>query len=112
MTLRAKNGRQAIAHSTDTEIARLVGEIRQAVDQMEALEEQVRERKRRLAVLLIQKGENWQDADGYTRLTKVSTRISYDIHALDQLILSDPAAHGWLKDYRRSFTVRGSVVVK
>jgi hypothetical protein len=115
MATATTNGRtrgSAPAPTVDEQIAQLVAEIRQTVDEIERLDDAVQAAKDRLRILLTQRGENWTDDDGYARLTSDSTRASYDSHALDQLILSDPAAHGWLKDYRRSFAVRGSVVVK
>lgn len=108
-----KNGTDAaIAQALDAEIAHLVEIVRETVDEMAALEEKVRAAKDRLRILLIQRGENWKDEEGYARLMADSVRTSYDTRALDELIISDPLRHGWLKDYRKEFTVRGGVQVK
>ncbi len=100
------------AAADEIEIAQLVATIRQATDEMEALEAVVSTAKDRLRVLLSQRGENWKDDDGYVRLVADSVRTSYDTRALDELIISDPLRNGWLKDYRREFTVRGGVSVR
>lgn len=98
--------------SPEEEIAWLVSDIRQMTDEMEALDERVHDHKDRLRTLLEARGENWSDDRGYARLMADSTRTSYDAHALDQLIIADPTQHGWLKDYRKQFAVRGGIQVK
>ena len=109
-----KNGSReaAIAQALDAEIAQIVEMVRATVDEMAVLEEKVRMAKDRLRILLVQRGDNWKDDDGYARLMADSVRTSYDTRALDELIIGDPLRHGWLKDYRKEFTVRGGVQVK
>lgn len=104
--------REFVAAERDAEIAALVGEIRQTVDEMEALENKTLAAKDRLRVLLAQRGENWTDESGYARLMPDTVRTGYDTKALDALILSDPAKFARLRDYRREFTVRSHVQVK
>jgi hypothetical protein len=106
------NREAAIARALDTEISQLVEMVRETVDEMAGLEEKVRGAKDRLRVLLVQRGDNWSDDDGYARLMTDSVRTSYDTRALDELIINDPLRHGWLKDYRKEFSVRGGVQVK
>jgi hypothetical protein len=106
------NHNAAVAQALDAEIARLVETVREAADQMSSLEEKVQAAKEQLRVLLMQKGENWSDEDGYARLMADSIRTSYNTRALDELILRDPLRHGWLKDYRKESTVRGGVQVR
>jgi len=109
-----KNGSReaAIAQALDAEIAQIVETVRETVDEMAVLEEKVRMAKDRLRILLVQRGDNWKDEDGYARLMSDSVRTSYDTRSLDELIIGDPLRHGWLKDYRKEFTVRGGVQVK
>jgi hypothetical protein len=109
-----KNGSReaAIAQALDAEIAQIVEMVRETVDEMAVLEEKVRMAKDRLRILLVQRGDNWKDDDGYARLMSDSVRTSYDTRSLDELIINDPLRHGWLKDYRKEFTVRGGVQVK
>lgn len=108
-----KNDRRAvIMPSIDDEIAQLVEVVRDTVDQMSGLEDKIKATKDRLRALLVQRGENWKDSDGYARLMADSVRTSYDTRALDDLLIRDPLRNGWLKDYRKEFTVRGGVQVK
>lgn len=100
------------AAENEREISQLVATIRQATDEMEALETKVQTAKARLRALLTQKGENWQDADGYARLMADSVRTSYDPKALDALMLRSDWWHARLKPYRREFPVRGGVQVR
>jgi len=102
----------AIARTLDTEIVQLVEMIRETVDEMAAMEDKVRAAKDRLRILLVQRGDNWKDDDGYARLMSDSVRTSYNTRELDELIINDPLRNGWLKDYRKEFTVRGGVQVK
>jgi hypothetical protein len=112
-TLEKNGSREAkIAQALDAEIAQIVETVRETVDEMAVLEEKVRMAKDRLRILLVQRGDNWKDEDGYARLMSDSVRTSYDTRSLDELIIGDPLRHGWLKDYRKEFTVRGGVQVK
>jgi len=106
------NNNAAIAQARDNEIAHLVETVRQTVDQMSVLEEKVQAAKEQLRFLLLQRGENWSDDDGYARLMADSIRTTYNTRALDDLILKDPLRHGWLKDYRKESMVRGGVQVR
>ncbi len=114
MTTAVKNGNReaALREALDQEIVQLVNEVRDAQDHMAEFEETIRSAKDRLRVLLIQRGENWSDDEGYARLMSDSLRMTYDTKALDQLIIGDPLRHGWLKDYRKEFVVRGGIQVK
>jgi len=109
---RTANREAAIAQALDAEIAKLVETVRETVDEMTVMEEKVHAAKDRLRILLVQRGDNWKDDDGYARLMADSVRTSYDTRALDELIINDPLRHGWLKDYRKEFTVRGGIQVK
>ena len=108
-----KNGTATTAiASVDEEISQLVAAVRDIQANMAGMEEKVKTAKERLRMLLTQKGENWSDDSGYARLMSDSVRTSYDTKSLDQLIITDPLRHGWLKEYRKEFTVRGGVQVK
>lgn len=101
-----------VFNPVDAEIEQLMAEYRQTADEMERLEDVQRAAKDRLRILLIQRGENWKDADGYARLVSDSSRTTYETKALDELIIADPVKNGWLKEYRKEFAVRGGVQVK
>ena len=108
-----KNGTATMAiASVDQEISELVESVRDIQTTMAGMEEKIKAAKDRLRMLLTQKGENWSDGSGYARLMSDSVRTSYDTKSLDQLIITDPLRHGWLKEYRKEFTVRGGVQVK
>jgi septal ring factor EnvC (AmiA/AmiB activator) len=108
-----KNGTATTAiASVDQEISQLVETVRDIQTNMAGMEEKIKAAKDRLRMLLAQKGENWSDGRGYARLMSDSVRTSYDTKSLDQLIITDPLRHGWLKEYRKEFTVRGGVQVK
>ena len=96
----------------DEQIAALVDIIRanqQRIVQLEARNQAARDT---LSDLLVQRGENWSDDEGYARLVDEGQRASYDTQALDNLILHDPLRYGWLKDYRKTAVVSGGVRVK
>lgn len=96
----------------EDEIAWLVNSIRQLECEIEALEERRTDHKDRLRELLTQRGENWSDDLGYARLTKDSTRTTYDAKALEALFVADKRRYGYLAEFRKQFTVKGGVQVK
>jgi hypothetical protein len=96
----------------DQQIASHVDIVRGIQERIAVLEERIQLEKEVLRGLLTEKGENWSDTEGYARLLADSVRRTYDIKALDELIISDPLRNGWLKDYRRETTVRGGIQVK
>jgi hypothetical protein len=75
--------------------------VRGIQERIAVLEERIQLEKEALRDLLTEKGENWSDTEGYARLLADSVRRTYDIKALDELIITDPLRNGWLKDYRR-----------
>ena len=100
------------ALTLDEQIAALVDIIRanqQRINQLDARNQAARDT---LRDLLIRRGENWSDAEGYARLIEEGQRAAYDTQALDHLILHDPLRYGWLKDYRKTVVVSGGVRVK
>jgi len=96
----------------DQQIAERVDLIRSIQERIGALNEKIQAAKEELSDLLIEKGSNWSDDEGYARLVADSVRRSYDTKALDELIINDPLRHGWLKDYRKETPVRGGIQVK
>ncbi len=96
----------------DHRIAELVDTMRAHRQQIAELEDLNDDARQELRHLLELRGENWTDEEGYARLVPDSTRISYEARALDDLIVREPLQYGWLKDYRKSSVVRGSVQVK
>jgi hypothetical protein len=96
----------------DGKIAELVEDVRESQQQLNTLSERVSAAKEQLRELLEMRGSNWSDGVGYARLSSDSTRKFYDSRALDDLILTDPLQYGWLKDFRKEATVRGSVQIK
>ncbi len=96
----------------DDRIAELVESVRERREAIAALESENDADRHELRHLLEMRGENWTDDAGYARLVPDSTRISYETRALDDLIVREPLQYGWLKDYRKSSVVRGSVQVK
>ncbi len=102
--------------SVDEEIAELVALVRVAQDRLAETEAEVRPvieaAKERLKMLLDYRGKNWSDGEGYARLIADGVRVSYDVQALDRLIIKEPDKYGWLREYRRETPVRGGVVVK
>lgn len=109
-----RNNQPAIVNIApqDEEIAALVGCIRQWMNDMERLEDQVQAAKNRLRVLLAERGDNWTDDLGYARLMPDTKRTSYDTRALDLKIIKNPKKYGWLKRMRKAFVVKGYVSVK
>jgi hypothetical protein len=104
-----QNGQQ---HEKDHMLVELVDEIRGYRDRIEHLRTKMNAVRDEVETLLIERGSNWTDDEGYAVLVGESERTSYDTSALDELLLSDPLRYGWLKDYRRKTTVSGSVKVK
>lgn len=102
----------SIPVTIDERISELVETVREHREQIASLEAYNDAAKRELRELLEQRGENWADEDGYARLVPESKRISYESKALDDLIISEPLHYGWLRDFRKESTVRGSVQVK
>jgi hypothetical protein len=98
--------------SLDDAIAELVDVARALQERIASLEQKSGEIKAQLRELIMQRGSNWADAEGYVRLTSEGTRTSYDTKALDELIINDPLRYGWLKDYRKQSVVRGSVQIR
>jgi len=98
--------------SIDQEIAELVDMVRGAQERMSALQDKIHDAKDRLRELLVERGSNWEDDEGYASLVSDGMRVSYDTKALDELIITDPLRNGWLKDYRKESLVRGGVKVK
>ncbi len=96
----------------DQQIAERVEMVRTTQDQISSLAERIETAKTELRELLIQRGSNWSDEDGYARIISEGIRRSYDNKALDELIINDPLHYGWLKDYRRETPVRGGIQVK
>ncbi len=96
----------------DNRIAELVDTVRAHRDRIAALEAKNDAAKDELRQLLELRGENWSDDEGYARLMAESTRTSYELKALDDLIIRDPLHYGWLKDFRKQSVVRGSIQVK
>jgi hypothetical protein len=96
----------------DDAIAELVDVARALQERIASLEQKSGEVKAQLRQLIVQRGSNWADTEGYVRLTSEGTRTSYDAKAIDELIIGDPLRYGWLKDYRKQTTVRGSIQIK
>ncbi|MBZ0286828.1 MAG: hypothetical protein K8I30_04380 [Anaerolineae bacterium] len=96
----------------DQRIAERVDVIRSIQERIGALQDKVLLVKDELRDLLDEKGSGWSDDEGYARIVADSVRRAYDSKALDELIITDPLRHGWLKDYRRETPVRGGVQVK
>jgi hypothetical protein len=118
MADRVKNqaGAKSAIKSIDQEISELVEMIREANDRLDEVAAEVRPiidaAKERLKMLLEYRGENWADDVGYARVVSSSSRVSYDYKALDKLIIEDPEAYGWLKQYRSETPVKGGITVK
>lgn len=96
----------------DAKIIELVQNIRahkNAIDQHQA---DIDALKIQLETLLIQRGQNWSDDEGYARLQSQGVRVFYSHEELDQLILTDPLRYGWLKDYRHESAVSARIQVK
>ncbi len=96
----------------DDRIAELVDTVRAHRERIATLEAKNDAAKEELRRLLELRGDNWSDDEGYARLIPESTRASYELKALDQLIVREPLHYGWLKDYRKQSTIRSSVSVK
>mgnify|MGYP001158973651 CR=1 FL=1 len=96
----------------DSRIAELVDSVRAHRERIAALEARNDAARDELRRLLEMRGENWSDDEGYARLVPDSARISYDARALDDLIVREPLHYGWLKEYRKSSVVRGTIQVK
>ena len=113
-TAGVKNGKvkARVRAMIDDRILQLVNGIREKQELLAALESEISVAKAELFELLEERGENWTDGEGYAVLVCEGLRIIYDKQALDRLIIEDPLRYGWLKDYRRASTVRGSVKVK
>lgn len=103
---------QVEADPIDSRIVELVDSMRMHRETIAALEAENGASREELRHLLDLRGENWSDDEGYARLVPDSVRISYDARALDDLIVSEPLHYGWLKDYRKTSVVRGSVQVR
>lgn len=101
-----------VEEDLDQRIAERVDVVRSIQERIAALQEKVLLVKEELRDLLDQKGESWSDDEGYARIVADSFRRTYDAKALDELIITDPLRHGWLKDYRRETPVKGGVQVK
>lgn len=102
----------ALSEFIDQQIADRVQIIRDARKQMDLLETQVDTLQNELRELIEQKGSGWKDSAGYARLIVEGERIAYDTQALDELILKEPLRYGWLADFRKRATLRGSVQIK
>lgn len=98
--------------SLDERIAEQVDIIRAHQERIAHLDSRMQAARTRLYELLSERGESWSDDEGYARLVEEGERTSYDVHALDELIINDPLRYGWLKDYRKTTTTRGGVRVK
>jgi hypothetical protein len=96
----------------DLRIAERVDVVRSIQERITALQEKVQAVKDELRVLLDERGASWTDDEGYARIVADAVRRSYDSKALDELIITDPLRHGWLKDYRKETPVRGGVQIK
>lgn len=96
----------------DSRIVELVDTVRAHRERIAALESKNDAAKEELRHLLELRGENWSDEEGYARLVPESVRTSYESKALDDLIIRDPLHYGWLKDFRKQSTVRGSIQVR
>jgi uncharacterized coiled-coil protein SlyX len=96
----------------DQRIAERVDVIRSIQERIAALQDKVQSVKDELRSLLNEKGSSWSDDEGYARIIADAVRRTYDSKALDELIITDPLRHGWLKDYRKETPVRGGVQVK
>jgi hypothetical protein len=108
----AGKGRARVRQVIDERIVELVKEVREKQERMAALESEIAVAKAELFELLDERGENWTDGMGYAALVSEAARVFYDRQALDHLILEDPLRYGWLKDFRREISVRGSVKVR
>lgn len=102
----------AIEDDLDQRIAERVDVVRSIQERIAALQDKVQLVKDELRGLLNERGSAWVDDEGYARLVSDSVRRSYDSKSLDELIITDPLRHGWLKDYRKETPVRGGVQVK
>ena len=96
----------------EEDIAKLVEEIRGYRDRIEHLSNMMNLSRENLEELLIKRGSNWKDNEGYAILVNEGERTSYDTKALDELLMSDPLRYGWLHDYRRKSSINSSVKVK
>ncbi|GIK66801.1 MAG: hypothetical protein BroJett018_45950 [Chloroflexota bacterium] len=104
---------EVISNDTlDQAIAELVDVARGLQERIGALEYKFGEVKAQLRELILQRGSNWADDEGFVRLSSDGIRTTYDTKALDELIINDPLRYGWLKDYRKQSPVRGSIQVK
>jgi hypothetical protein len=96
----------------DERIQQVVQEIRECKADADEIEACITKLKDELRVLLVERGENWIDDEGYARLLSEGERTSYNTAALDDLIITDPLRYGWLKDYRVKTPVVSRVQVK
>ena len=103
---------QPVIKLVDERLAVLVEKVRGYRERIAALEAKNEAAKSELRKLLVERGENWSDDDGYARLVPESRRISYEAEKLDDLIIRDPLHYGWLKDYRKQSVVRANLQVK
>lgn len=96
----------------EQEIALFVEAIRlrkAEIDRLTSMNEVAREEVEKL---LVERGSNWKDEEGYAMIVGESERTSYDTKALDELLISDPIQYGWLHEYRKKTTVRASLKIK
>jgi hypothetical protein len=96
----------------DERIAQLVETVRSHREHIAVLEAKADAAKKELFRLLVERGENWSDDDGYARLVPESSRASYETDKLDSLIIHDPLHYGWLKDYRKQSVIRANLQIK
>lgn len=96
----------------DERISQLVETVRSHRERIAALEARADAARKELFRLLVERGENWSDEDGYARLVPESSRASYETDKLDSLIIHDPLHYGWLKDYRKQSVIRATLQIK
>ena len=96
----------------DERIEQIVQEIRECKADADEIEACVTNLKDELRKLLVERGENWSDADGYARIVSEGERTAYNTAALDDLIIQDPLRYGWLKDYRVKTPIVSRIQVK
>lgn len=100
------------SNHVDEDIRDLVDHIRNYESKIQGLERHIDSLKAVLHDRLQMRAMNWSDSKGYARITAEEDLSSYDVKALDKLIITDPVRYGWLGQYRTKSTIPSKVQVK